>query len=125
VIGGGFAFIPNRFLREGFFTSLHPDELRLYLLLVLAGDRNGLSFYHYDSICSLLEITIDQYIDARDGLIDKDLIAYDGTRFQVLALPSSPLPREASATETDAFAPDPNAVAIRAQIRAALARPTD
>ena len=90
-IGGqGFAFLPHRFLREGFFASLAPDELRLYLLLVLAADRNGLSFYHYDSICSLLEIPLETYLRARNALINKDLIAFDGTRFQVLSLPDKP-----------------------------------
>lgn len=90
-IGGNtFAFLPHRFLREGFLASLAPDELRLYVLLVLAADRNGLSFYHYDSICSLLEITLETYIRARNALIDKDLIAFDGTRFQVLSLPDKP-----------------------------------
>ena len=90
-IGGqGFAFLPHRFLREGFFASLASDELRLYLLCVLAGDRNGLSFYHYDSICSLLEISLETYVRARNALINKDLIAFDGTRFQVLSLPDKP-----------------------------------
>jgi hypothetical protein len=88
--GQSFAFLPHRFLREGFLASLAPDELRLYVLLVLAADRNGLSFYHYDSICSLLEITLETYIRARNALIDKDLIAFDGTRFQVLSLPDKP-----------------------------------
>jgi hypothetical protein len=89
--GNSFAFLPHRFLREGFFASLAPNELRLYVLLVLAADRNGLSFYHYDSICSLLETTVETYIRARNALIDKDLIAFDGTRFQVLSLPDQPL----------------------------------
>lgn len=90
-IGGqSFAFLPHRFLREGFFASLAPDELRLYVLLVLAADRNGLSFYHYDSICSLLELPLESYLRARNALIEKDLIAFDGSRFQVLSLPDSP-----------------------------------
>jgi len=33
---------------------------------------------------------LEQYLDARNALIDKDLIAFDGTRFQVLFLPMSP-----------------------------------
>jgi hypothetical protein len=90
-IGGqSFAFLPHRFLREGFFASLAPDELRLYVLLVLAADRNGLSFYHYDSICSLLELPLESYLRARNALIDKDLIAFDGSRFQVMSLPDKP-----------------------------------
>ena len=89
-INGGFSFIPHRFLADGFLASLDQKELLLYLFLILASDRDGLSFYSYDSICSLLQITADQYVKARNGLMDKDLIAFDGTLFQVLDLPSSP-----------------------------------
>jgi hypothetical protein len=86
-IEGGFSFIPHRFLVDGFFASLIPHELLLYFLLVLAGDRNGVSFYSYDKICTLLQMTVDRYLMARDSLIDKGLIAFDGTLFQVLQLP--------------------------------------
>lgn len=37
-IDGSFAFLPHRFLRDGFLQSLTDDELRLYLMLVLAAD---------------------------------------------------------------------------------------
>jgi hypothetical protein len=74
-IGKGFSFIPHRFLTEGFLSSLTQAELLLYLFLVLASDRYGLSFYGYDAI------------EARNRLIEKDLIAFDGTVFQVLELP--------------------------------------
>ena len=90
-INGGFSFIPHRFVSDGFLTCLSKDELLLYLFLIMVSDRYGLSFYTYDSICSLLQITTDQYIDARDSLIKKDLLAFDGTIFQVLDLPSKPL----------------------------------
>jgi hypothetical protein len=89
-IDGGFSFIPHRFLTSGFLAALDQKELLLYLFLVLVADRHGLSFYSYDSICSLLQLSLDQYIEARDGLIEKDLIAFDGTIFQVLELPSTP-----------------------------------
>lgn len=116
-IGGqGFAFVPNRFLREGFLASLSPDEQRLYFFLVLAGDRSGMSFYHYDSICSLLELTIDAYLEARNGLIDKDLVAYDGTRFQVLTLPAVPSPGPKRSPSRE----DPGAPASANEIRREL-----
>ena len=84
-IGGqSFAFLPHRFLRDGFLASLTHDELTLYVVLVLAGDRNGVSFYHYDSLCALMARPLHAYLDARNGLIAKDLIAFDGSRFQVL-----------------------------------------
>jgi hypothetical protein len=74
-IGGqGFSFIPNRFLQDGFLASLQPDELLLYFFLVLASDRWGMSFYHYDSLCSLLRMTVERYLVVRNGLIDKDLM---------------------------------------------------
>jgi len=86
-IDGGFSFIPHRFLTDGFMSALDPGQLLLYFFLVIAGDRNGLSFYSYDSICNLLQMSIEQYLPARDALIEKDLIAFDGTIFQVLDLP--------------------------------------
>jgi len=91
-IDGGFSFIPHRFLTQGFLASLGQTQLLLYLFLILAADRNGLSFYSYDRICSLLHLSIDEYVAARDSLINKDLIAFDGSLFQVLQLPPKPLP---------------------------------
>jgi hypothetical protein len=89
-IAGSFAFIEHRFLRRGFFSVLTHHELLLYVFLVLVADRNGLSYYSYDKICILLRITLDDYIIARDGLIEKDLIAFNGYLFQVLSLPKQP-----------------------------------
>lgn len=86
-IDGSFAFIPHCFLTDGFLSALSPSQQQLYFFLVLAADRSGLSFYNYDSICNLLQMSLDQYIEARDDLIEKDLIAFDGTIFQVLELP--------------------------------------
>ena len=90
-INGSFAFIEHRFLRHGFWTTLGHHELLLYFFLVLVSDRQGLSSYSYDKICSLLAISVDEYIMARDSLINKDLLAFDGTFFQVLSLPRSPV----------------------------------
>ena len=90
-IDGGFSFVPHRFLLEGFWASLNQKELLLYLFLILASDRNGLSYYSYDRICTLLQFYLDEYIAARDRLIEKDLIAFDGSLFQVLSLPLKPV----------------------------------
>ena len=88
-INGGFAFIEHRFLRDGFFASLDHHELLLYVFLIIVGDRNGMSFYSYDKICALLRVSVDDYIVARNSLIEKDLIAFDGKFFQVLSLPDN------------------------------------
>jgi hypothetical protein len=100
-IDGGFSFIPHRFLTDGFLVSLSQEELLLYLFLVLVSDRHGLSFYSYDAICSLLKFSLDGYIEARDGLMEKDLIAFDGTIFQVLDLPKFPVQTRNSAEDAD------------------------
>ncbi len=89
-IESSFAFIEHRFLRNGFFATLTHHELLLYVFLILVADRNGLSYYSYDKICILLRISVDEYILARDSLIEKDLIAFDGYLFQVLSLPEKP-----------------------------------
>ena len=89
-INGGFSFIPHRFVLDGFLAALGQKQLLLYLFLVVVSDRNGLSFYSYDRICTLLELNLDEYIASRDSLIKKDLIAFDGTLFQVLQLPQKP-----------------------------------
>ena len=94
-IEGSFAFIEHRFLRDGFWVSLSHDELLLYLLLVIVADRAGLSYYGYDKLCTLLTLPVDEYIVARNALIEKDFIAFDGRLFQVLSLPEK-APRASS-----------------------------
>lgn len=110
-IEGGFAFIEHRFLRNGFLESLDLAQLALYVFLVLASDRNGLSYYAYDKICALLRLSLDEYIFARDQLIEKDLIAFDGRLFQVLSLPDkAPDPPKPLVSEADMNTHDPAAV---------------
>jgi len=86
-ITGSFAFIEHRFLHDGFCAGLDHHQLLLYLFLIIVADRNGLSYYSYDKICTLLRISVDEYILARNALIDQNLIAFDGYLFQVLSLP--------------------------------------
>jgi hypothetical protein len=86
-ITGSFAFIEHRFLHDGFWGSLDHHQLLLYLFLIIVADRNGLSYYSYDKICTLLRISVDEYILARNALIDQNLMAFDGYLFQVLSLP--------------------------------------
>lgn len=90
-IKGSFAFIEHRFLRDGFWKNLTQHELLLYLFLIMVADHTGLSYYSYDKICILLRISLDEYIKARNSLVEMDLIAFDGTLYQVLSLPEKPL----------------------------------
>lgn len=117
----GFSFLPYRFLRDGFLEQLNRDELALYIFLLLAGNRHGVSFYRFDIICSQLQLTLNAYIQARNGLIAKDLIATDGRRFQVLSLPEHPPPPSTAkilSQQADLEEQDP--ATIRATILAEL-----
>ncbi len=122
-VEGGFAFIPNRFLHEGFFVSLAHFERSLYFFLVLAGDRNGVSFYGHERICAALEVSLDDYIAARNGLIAKDLIAFDGTRMQVLSLPPVPVSLARPPLVSDADFEDHDPATVRRLARESFGRP--
>jgi len=108
-IQGSFAYIEHRFLRDGFFSSLSRHELLLYFFLVLVSDRHGLSFYGYEKICALLQMDLDDYLQARNQLIQKDLIAFDSRIFQVLSLPDrlKHMPSSIVKTQTDMERHDP------------------
>jgi hypothetical protein len=123
-IDGSFAFLPHRFLRHGFWASLTSDELRLYVFLVLAADRQGMSYYYDDRIAASLRLVLDDFLVARAGLVRKDLVAHDpvGPRYQVLSLP----PRPVIASAAAGVAPDEcragHAAPVRDMIRDFLAR---
>jgi len=89
-IDGGFAFIPHRFLSDGFLDLLSPSELLLYLFLVLAADADGLSYYGDKRVCKLLQMSAQDLAGAREALVDWDLIAYAAPLYQVLELPYIP-----------------------------------
>lgn len=89
-IHGGFAFIPHRFLGEGFVKRLEPSELLLYLFLVMVSDAHGLSYYGDTSICRLLKMNADELANCRQILIKEDLIAFEAPLYQVLELPVKP-----------------------------------
>lgn len=90
-VSGSFAFVPHRFLADGFLASMTGNELLLYFFLVMASDSNGLSYYGSRKICTLLKFSHEEYLDARDRLIARDLVAVDDVLFQVLGLPDKPI----------------------------------
>jgi len=90
-IQGSFSWIDNRFITGGFLRDLSAVEILLYFFLVSVSDRNGISFYHDDKICSLLKIGLTSLGEARDGLISKSLLAYEHPIYQVLSLPPEPI----------------------------------
>ena len=54
----------------------HQDQA-LYLFLVLAADRHGVSFYRKEKICDALGLDFSEFEIARDRLIDFGLIAFE------------------------------------------------
>ena len=90
-IEGSFSWIDHRFITGGFLRDLSTLEILLYLFLVAVSDRNGLSFYHDDRIASLLKMDLPALGQAREGLIQRSLVAYQPPLYQVLSLPPRPV----------------------------------
>ena len=76
-IQGSFGWVDHRLLRQGHIRSLTPDDLGLYLFLILAANRDGVSFYRKDKICDTLGFSWDRFEEARRRLVERDLIAFD------------------------------------------------
>jgi len=90
-IEGSFSWIDHRFITRGFLQDLSTMEILLYLFLVAVSDRNGISFYHDDRVCSILKIPLTSLGEARQSLIMRSLIAYEPPLYQVLSLPPHPV----------------------------------
>ena len=91
-IESSFSWIDHRFVTGGFLHDLSMIEILLYFFLVAVSDRDGLSFYYDDRMASLLKIDLPALGKAREGLIRRSLIAYESPLYQVLSLPSKPIP---------------------------------
>jgi hypothetical protein len=90
-IAGSFSWIDHRFISGGFIHDLSHEEILIYLFLVAVSDRQGLSFYHDERICSLLKIDLAALGEARESLVERALIAWRPPVYQVLALPIQPV----------------------------------
>lgn len=84
-----FGWVDHNFLHQGFLNRLTPAELLLYYFLITVADRNGVSFYDYERICQFLKLDLERYLDARDRLCERSLIAFENSVFQVLSLPQA------------------------------------
>ena len=76
-IGSSFAWIDHRLMRNGFLQVMTHEDLVLYLFLVLAADRNGVSFYRKEKICDVVSLDFNQFEIARDRLASMKLIAFE------------------------------------------------
>lgn len=119
-ITGSFAFIEHRFIRDGFWSSLSQHELLLYVFLVLVADRHGLAYYSFDKLCALLQLSLDDYLLARNALIKKDLIVFDGHLLPVLSLPLTPVRQPARPLHSAPHMAQADPATIRQIIRNSL-----
>ncbi len=96
-IKGSFAWIDHRLLRNGYLQLMTHPDLVLYLFLVLAADRNGVSFYRKEKICDAISLDFRQFEIAKDRLISLKLIAFEAYSilspngyYQVLPIETQP-----------------------------------
>lgn len=86
-ITGSFGWIDHRFITGGLIRAMSSWEILLYLFLVTVADKDGLSFYGDKTILGLLKIDKAALSKAREGLVSRSLIDYNGAVYQVLELP--------------------------------------
>ena len=88
----GWSWVDRRFLREhGDYLS--RDATLLYLFLAAVADRHGLSFYSDHTLSSRLHLSPMALQQARQELLDRDLIAHQLPLVQVLSLPAAGVSR--------------------------------
>ena len=88
----GWSWVDRRFLREhGDYLS--REAILLYLFLSAVADRHGLSFYSDSTLTCRLRLTQPVLEQARQELLDRDLIAHQLPLVQVLSLPSAGVSR--------------------------------
>ena len=76
-IESSFAWIDHRLIRNGFIAVMTHQDMALYLFLILAADKNGVSFYRKEKICEAVSLDFYQFEIARDRLVNMKLIAFE------------------------------------------------
>jgi hypothetical protein len=88
----GWSWLDRRFLREhGDYLS--REAVLLYLFLAAVADRHGLSFYSDHTLTCRLRLAQPILEQARQELLDRDLIAHALPLVQVLSLPTPGISR--------------------------------
>lgn len=83
---GDWSWIDRRFIRE-YSSKLGGDAVFLYLFLAAVGDKHGLSYYSDNALALRLRTTERAIVQAREDLLEFDLVAYRAPLVQVLSLP--------------------------------------
>jgi hypothetical protein len=88
----GWSWVDRRFLREH-GDQLSREAVLLYLFLAAVADRHGLSFYSDHTLTSRLRLSQQVLEQARQELLERDLIAHQLPLVQVLSLPAPGISR--------------------------------
>ncbi len=82
-----FGWIPFRILASGLLPKLCPPTKLLYFFLCLVADEQGMSYYGAGRLSTLLGLSESDLARAREELVQRDLLAFDGRLYQLLSLP--------------------------------------
>lgn len=81
-----FSWVDQRLVRDHLLELCPAAAWGLYLLLIAAGDAQGLSYYSDASIQRRLSLSADDLAQARIQLQEQGFIAYAAPLYQVLDL---------------------------------------
>jgi hypothetical protein len=81
----GWSWMDRLFVRKH-MAHLSREAVLLYFFLAAVTDKHGLSFYADGTLATLLRIPLPVLIQAREELLDRDLIAHEVRLTQVLSL---------------------------------------
>lgn len=95
-----FSWVDHRLVRQNRLRECDPAAWALYLFLVTVADEQGLSYYSEASLCRFLRVDFTVLSEARQQLIQNDLVAYKKPLYQVLDLDSVVAPMTARNGET-------------------------
>lgn len=87
---------------------MSPHARQLYLLLVLAADRHGSSFYGIRRCQQILGLSETDLRQARMELIHMEILASDGQTHQLLSLPAA----QSAQTKPIPHTVDPSSTAV-------------
>jgi len=71
-----FGWLDHRLLREGWLETMTLQDIAVYVFLVLAADRDGVSYYRKEKIAKALDLDFGQVAEAIRRLRERELIAF-------------------------------------------------
>jgi hypothetical protein len=85
-----FSWLDQRLVTDRYIDRCSVQSLALYLFLLSVADAKGLSYYSDSSVIARLSLSTRALHEAREQLIQVQLIAYHAPIYQVLALERNP-----------------------------------